>query len=127
MIVKRLGRSVTMRMRFSCRLSKKRQVVALSRVCVSLFSIRCWEATGTEIAKTAPASKTATKGLKRLSERVSTQAVANEKNVSMAMTSRAAEGYWARPHTYVKTIIACKSIHALTKMANFRSESFQSL
>ena len=54
---------------------------------------------GTWIARTAAAISTATKGLHRLSETVRAQAAKNEKKVSMAMTRRAAEGAWARPHT----------------------------
>ena len=58
MIVKSSGRSVTIRMRFSCRLSKKRQAVAVSRVWVSRFSSRCCAATGTWMVSTAAAIST---------------------------------------------------------------------
>src|ERR1035437_5944748 len=96
-MVKRFGRSVTMRMRFSCRLSKKRQHVELSRVWVNLFISRCCPATETWTARSPAASRTATNGFQRLSEEVKAQAPTKEKKVSMAMTRRAAEGDWSRP------------------------------
>ena len=99
MMVKWLGRSVTMRIRRSRTRSKKRQVVAFSRVWVSRFIIRLWEATGSCIARIAAAIRTGTKGLHRSRLRVRTQAAAMEKKVSMGMTRRADDGYWARPHT----------------------------